>query len=59
MNAEDGVDMEDTTFLYGDPNAMDAEGDSDMMNALMDAFQVAGVDAVLASRCACALIKQG
>ena len=37
---------------------MDESTDSDMMNALMDAFQVAGVDAVLASRCACALVKQ-
>ena len=51
LSAEDGVDMEDTSFLYGpEPDMMDDSGDTEMSNALMDALQTVGVTPVNATR---------
>ena len=59
LSADDGVDMEDTTFLYGDQANMEEDtGDAEMTNALMDALRVLGVEPVLASRFAYALVKK-
>lgn len=42
-SAEDGIDMEDTTSLYGGGgDSMDDGGDAEMSNALIDALQVLG-----------------
>ena len=59
MPAEDGVDMEYTSFLMPDSEPMQDSGDAEMSSALMDALQVLGVSPLLASRFACAIFDEG
>ena len=55
LSAEEGVEMEDTAFFYGnDPD----DGDAQMTSALPGAFQIVGVDPVIATRAAYARVKK-
>ena len=47
--AAEGIEMDDTSVLYGDSDPIAEEnGDADMMNFLLDALQICSVDQCLA-----------